>query len=150
MTVNITPPDFVLLWSKYLCGNTDSLIKLSGGVNNVVYSCKSLDKSWVIKGYESQLSLETRDRMTSEIDFLRYSNTVAPQFTPKLYHVDLSRRCVVLEFVEGSSFSPHIFPPAHSLSDAITYFRLLNSYLGEASRFISQPAADGYLALTYH
>lgn len=142
-------PDFAIFWSSYLCGNTHSLKKLSGGINNLVYSCGLLDKSWIIKGYKKPVD-NGRDHMKAEIEFLNYSNIVASEFTPRLYHVDPFRHCVVLEFIKGSSFLSHVPITNKSLHDANKFLYLLNHDVNLARKSLSQPAADGFLKLTEH
>ena len=45
-------------------------------------------------------NLSCADRMQAEVEFLNYANKVASGFTPKLFHVDFIKRCIILEILE--------------------------------------------------
>ena len=88
--------DFARKWVNLLGACESSLTKLNGGINSSVYSCRSDNTTWIIKGYSSFQSGEF-DRMRAEINFLNYSSQVAPHYIPQLIDFDLSSRCIILE-----------------------------------------------------
>jgi len=146
---NHQPPEFAKHWAKELGSSEKSLVQLQGGINNRVFRCGEAHNQWVIKGY-SPLEPDQRDRMQAEVDFLRYSAEVAPNFTPKLIHSDPELRCVVLEYLEGKSFTEGVSPPEEAVDIAVEFFRRLNAEPEAAKRSIHIGAAEGFLSLTEH
>ena len=102
-------PEFAVHWAQEIGARSDSLERLSGGINNNVFTCKSNDKSWVIKGYPN-LNTHSTDRMQAEVEFLEYSAQVAKGYTPNLIKVDTVRRCTVMEHISGSTYSEGVSP----------------------------------------
>lgn len=88
--------------------------------------------------------------MQAEVEFLKYSAQVAPYFTPRLFEVDVDRRCVILEYLEGDCFPRGTVPSKTSVSYAVQFFRQLNSDQKAARQFISQDAAEGFKNLSEH
>jgi len=88
--------------------------------------------------------------MQAEVEFLQYAAQVAPGFTPGLVNVDVDRRCVVLEYLEGKTFPEGSLPPETAVNCAVEFFRQLNSDRTWARQFIRQDAAEGFLSLTDH
>ena len=146
---NHQPPEFAVHWAKELGSSEKSLVQLQGGINNRVFRCGEAHNQWVIKGY-SPLEPDQRDRMQAEVDFLRYSAEVAPNFTPKLIHSDPELRCVVLEYLEGKSYTEGVPPPEEAVDTAVEFFRRLNAEPEAAKRSIHMDAAEGFLSLTEH
>ena len=145
---SLLPPDFACHWARELGTKEESLLRLNGGINNRVYRCG--DQSfWVIKGY-GPCKPGPRDRMQAEVEFLQYAAQVAPRFTPGLVNVDVDRRCVVLEYLEGKTFQEGSLPPETAVDCAVEFFRQLNSDHTSARQFIRQDAAEGFLSLTEH
>ena len=146
---NNQPPEFAIHWARELGSSEKSLVQLQGGINNRVFRCGEAHNQWVIKGY-SPLEPDQRDRMQAEVDFLRYSAQVAPGFTPELIHSDPKLRCVVLEYLEGKSFTEGVPPPEESVDTAEEFFRRLNADPKAAKCSIHMDAAEGFLRLTEH
>lgn len=146
---NHRPPEFARHWAREIGTSEKSLVQLRGGINNRVFRCGEEPNQWVIKGY-SPLELDQRDRMQAEIDFLRYSAQVTPNFTPDLIHADPELRCVVLEYLEGKFFPEGVPPPGEAIDTAMEFFRRLNADPETARRFIKMDAAEGFLSLTEH
>jgi len=88
--------------------------------------------------------------MQAEVEFLQYAAQVAPGFTSGLVNVDIDRRCVVLEYLEGKTFPEGSPPPETAVNCAVEFFRQLNSDHTAARQFIRQDAAEGFLSLTEH
>ena len=144
---NHQPPEFAKHWANELGSSEKSLVQLQGGINNRVFRCGEAHNQWVIKGY-SPLEPDQRDRMQAEVDFLRYSAEVAPNFTPKLIHSDPELRCVVLEYIEGRHFSEGVAPLPEEIEKAVTFFKRLNEKKILSEKAIKIDAADGFLSLS--
>jgi hypothetical protein len=147
---SIVFPDFALHWAKQLEASVDSLTPLRGGINNQVFSCSAgnnQSKRFVIKGYAPRSSF---DRMTSEVEFLRYAGMVAPSYVPSLLVEDKERCCVVLEYLYGHPYPAGISPSEQDILQAGKFFHLLNADQLLAKQHIKQSAAEGYLSLTKH
>ena len=147
---SIVYPDFALHWAKQLEASVDSLTPLRGGINNQVFSCGDRNhqsKRFVIKGYALRGSA---DRMTAEVQFLRYAGLVAPNYVPSLLVEDEERRCVVLEYLDGYPYTAGISPSEQDVLQAGNFFRLLNTDQLLAKQHIKQSAAEGFLSLTEH
>ena len=142
-------PNFAAHWAEQLGGRVCKIEQLKGGINNRVFRCSNGNKHWVVKGY-SLAPFGQRDRMQSEVDFLRYAALTAPCFTPKLLKVDLERRCVVLEHIEGEIYPEGVSPSQRDLKSAISFFRKLNSNQELAKEMIHFDAAESYLSLRQH
>ena len=126
-----------------------SLVELRGGINNHVFRCGSKDRYLVIKGYPTYLAGQ-RDRMQAELEFLRYAHLVAPGRVPEIKAVDKERRCVVLDYIVGSSYPEGESPSAEDLQAAVDFFKQLNAELDLARQMISLDAAEGFLSLRQH
>lgn len=124
-------------------------MQLPGGINNRVYRCTSGATKFVIKGYASCPAGE-RDRMQSEVAFLRYAAQVATGYAPRLLHIDAELRCVVLEHIEGDAYVEGLMPPAQDVDAAVEFFRLLNADCEAARQASLLDAAEGFLRLTEH
>lgn len=142
-------PDFATHWVRKLGGKIEDLAPLRGGINNQVFLCRAQQCSCVIKGYPSQKPSQ-RDRMQAEVDFLRYSAHVAPGFTPALIEADAERRCVVLEYIEGTVYPEGAYPRQKDIEAAFRFFRMLNDQHELARKMIRQDAAEGFLTLRQH
>lgn len=146
----LLPPDFACHWARALNCKESSLVRLQGGINNRVYRCGEDGRhQWVIKGY-APLDPGARDRMQAEVDFLRFAEKAAPGFTPGLIQVDVERRCVVLEYLEGKPFSEGVPPPKRSVDEAVEFFRQLNAEPLQAHESIHLDAAEGFLSMNEH
>lgn len=143
------PPEFANHWAQELGTARESLVQLPGGINNHVFRCGSHGQHWVIKGYPSQQPCQ-RDRMQAEVEFLRYAQLVAPGKVPELLAVDNDRRCVVLEYIEGSAYPKGVAPPAEDLQMAVEFFQQLNGDLQLARQMVNLDAAEGFLSLRQH
>jgi len=142
-------PEFALHWASQLGEHPDSLERLHGGINSLVFRCGSGAKKWVIKGYPA-LKVGKRDGMEAEKQFLEFAGQVAPEFTPTLVYADQERRCVVLENIDGEHFCEGVPAPNEAVEAAVQFMRLLNSQRELASRVITIEAAEGFLALSSH
>ncbi|QNI95434.1 hypothetical protein SynA15127_02370 [Synechococcus sp. A15-127] len=140
-------PDFAKYWADRLGTPASSLVKLKGGINNFVYRC-GVKRYWVIKGYPS-IQSNFRDGLQAEVDFLKYSELVAPGYTPKLISVDKLRRCVVLEYIHGTPFADKICPPDYAVKSAVEFFRKLNSP-NTSSQIIQLQAVEGFMSISEH
>jgi hypothetical protein len=145
----MTIPAFALHWAKELGGASNSLSRLKGGVNNRVYRCGTPDKSWVIKGYD-ETAPAIRDRMKAEVDFLNYAGQVAPTYVPKLIKVDTTRRCVVLEHINGEAYARNVRPSKKDIYAAVDFLRKLNANPSIARTAIRIEAAEGFLSISDH
>lgn len=148
---NLAHPEFALHWADKLGARPDSLTALHGGINNIVFSCAFGGKSsgrFVIKGYAQRL--ESTDRMSSEVEFLRYAGKVAPSYVPSLLAVDEERRCVVLEYVDGYPYLSGMSPSTDDVNHAGSFFHLLNTNKALAKESIKRVAVDGFLSLSEH
>jgi len=142
-------PEFAKYWACKLGANSEEPEKLSGGINNQVYLCRSEHGNWVIKGYPVPKPGQ-RDRMKAEVDFLRYSAHVAQGFAPVLVEVDTSRRCTVMEHIQGDSYPEGCSPCESDLKAAFEFIHKLNSDMELAAQMIKMDAADGFLSLRQH
>lgn len=142
-------PDFVVHWTQELGASADTVERLQGGINSRVFRCSRGDDKWVIKGYVDS-SPRSRERMMSEIEFLRFAGEVAAGFTPNLIHADQDRLCVVLENLDGQPFEPGVQPPQHAVREAVRFMGLLNLNTVLAKKYIQHNAAEGFLSLREH
>jgi len=122
---------------------------MAGGINNLVYRIESARRTVVVKGYP-ELHPGHRDRLQAEVDFLRYARLVGPSYVPELLHVDVVRRCVVLEHIEGSAYSTGVQPHQSDINAACVFFEHLNRDLSLAKQHLHLAAAEGYLRITEH
>ena len=145
----MNPPPFATHWARELGAKEESLTQLKGGINNRVYRCGGGNTLWVIKGY---LAAEEgqRDRMKAEVEFLTYAAEVAPQYVPRLIHVDPEYRCVVIEHIDGTAYTEDEAPSLDDIRSAVDFFRLLNSAGKVEKQHIQLDAAEGFLQLTDH
>ena len=147
---SIVYPDFALYWAKQLEVSVDSLTPLHGGINNQVFSCgggPKNSKRFVIKGY---IPRGLTDRMLAEVQFLRYALQVAPSYVPQLLSQDDERRCIVLEYLDGQTYTAGLRPSEEDVVEACNFFRLLNADQLLAKEYVKQSAAEGFLSLTEH
>ena len=142
-------PEFAVHWARELGTGAETLVALKGGINSRVYRCGSLKGTFVVKGYQPAADGQ-RDRFKAEVEFLEYAAEVATGFVPKLLHVDESRRCLVLENLEGQPFQEGDTPRQTEIECAVEFFRRLNTNLTLASTMVQFQAAEGYLSLTAH
>lgn len=143
------PPSFAVHWARELGADLDTLERLRGGINNQVFRCGDGAQKWVIKGYATAHPGQ-RDRMQAEQQFLQFASEVAPGFTPALINTDPDRRCVVLENLEGNTFSEGIPPPAEAVEAAVRFIHLLNRETRLARESLMIDAAEGFLSLRQH
>jgi hypothetical protein len=132
-----------------LGSNIDTLTRLRGGVNNNVFVCGSGQRKWVVKEFPPQ-EIGKQDRMNAEVDFLRFSAQVAKGFAPILIEVDKPRRCIVIEYIEGSLYPEGTSPEKNDLRMAVCFFNKLNSNAELAKKMIHVNAAEGFLSLRQH
>jgi hypothetical protein len=145
----LNPPIYAKYWTKKLGAEIDSLTQLRGGINNQVFRCGSEHHYWVIKTYRAD-EPDKRDRMKAEVDFLRYSASVAPNFTPAIIEVDRARRCVVMEHISGEQYPEGASPSKKDIEDALRFLREINGSPKLAREMIQLDAADGFLSLRQH
>ena len=88
--------------------------------------------------------------MKAEVDFLRYSAHVAQGFAPVLVEVDTSRRCAVMEHIQGDSYPEGCSPCESDLRAAFEFIHRLNSDMELAAEMIKMDAAEGFLSLRQH
>lgn len=142
-------PEFAKYWAKELGTTPGTLAQLSGGINNRVYRCGSVNKYWVIKSYPARQDYK-QDRMQAEVDFLRYANQVAPKRVPKLIAIDSKRRCVVIEHLKGVVYPEGISPTQEDVQEAIAFFKELNLNIDTAKLMINMDASESYQSLREH
>ena len=142
-------PAFATFWAQELGCSTSSIALMRGGINNDVFACRSAATSLVIKGYPDLVSGD-RCRFQAEVAFLTYANQVAKGFVPSLLHIDASRRCIVMEHLDGRVFSDGCSPSAMQLARAGEFIRRLNSDLGLARASSIGAAAESYATLSGH
>jgi hypothetical protein len=142
-------PNFVQYWARELGAAAESVVQMPGGINNFVYRCETAHCRFILKGYPL-LRPGQRDRMQAEVEFLRYAGAVANEYVPNLLHVDSTRRCVVLENLDGSAYAEGVPPPQTDIDAACAFFARLNSDRYLAKRHVHLAAADGHLRLTEH
>jgi hypothetical protein len=145
----MTIPVFAREWARSLGARERDLCPLKGGINNLAFACESPAGRYVLKGYTSPKG-SVVDRMQAEADFLRYANLVAPRFVPKLIEVDIGRRCIVLEHIDGSSYQAGESPCVDDVLAAAEFFKLLNIDKSVAREVVRLPAAEGFAKLTDH
>ena len=146
---NHQPPEFVKHWAKELGSSEKSLVQLQGGINNRVFRCGEAHNQWVIKGY-APLDTNQRNCMRAEVEFLRYAQLVAPGRTPELIEIDNERRCVVLEYINGKSYTEGESPSLDDQQEALSFFHELNTQKEAAKELITMDASEGFLRLTEH
>jgi hypothetical protein len=146
---NTPTPGFAVHWANQLGASPVSIERLRGGINNRVFRCGDSRQHWVIKGYAPPKPGQ-RDRMQAEIEFLRFAAEAAPGFTPSLIQVDIERRCVVLEHLEGVPFPEGVPPSEAAVAKAVEFFRQLNAEARLARGSMLLDAAEGFLSLREH
>ena len=139
-------PESAIYWGKRLGQSTSSFTELSGGINNHIIC---FDKTWILKSYKHR-NREKHDRMLAEVQFLEYSNAVAPSFTPRLLAVDELRRCVVLEYIDGNTLEESSSPSSKQTQAALEFFFNLNNKPQLARSMIQTNAAEGFHSLIQH
>jgi hypothetical protein len=144
-----SPPDYVHHWVKKLNLSDQTASKLRGGANNHVYLCGSGANTYIVKGYQIYPP-GTRNRMQSEVEFLRFAAELAQEFVPRLIEVDWQRRCIVMEHISGENYTDGYVPAENELELAYEFARRINSDRKKAEKFITMNAADGYMRLTEH
>ena len=142
-------PEFAAHWASQLGCDIDSLQRLGGGINNLVYHCGHRERKWVIKGYQPNQGGK-QDRMHAEVEFLEFAKQAAPGFTPELIYVDRDRRCVVMEHINGKKFPDGIKPSSAVIAEAVEFFRQLNSNSELARKVVHANAAEGFSSLSEH
>lgn len=142
-------PSFALYWAKLLGCEKYLPERLRGGVNSQVFRCDNGRHKWVIKGY-APVQQSGRDRMKSELQFLKFASRVAPNFTPTVIHVDYGHRCIVLENVDGKILAEEESPPKDAIYKAVEFIRLLNRDTSIGEDIIEMDAAEGFLSLSDH
>lgn len=142
-------PDFVRHWSQEMGSSEEAVSQLKGGINNLVFSIGTKNRQWVVKGYPAK-EAGKRDRMQAELELLIYANMVAPGMVPRLIEIDRDRRCLILEYVRGSSYTRGCSPTPEDVNTAIKFFRRLNDNHVLAKQMISMDAAEGFLSLRQH
>jgi hypothetical protein len=142
-------PPFALELCRRLGANPKSLELLQGGMNSQVFRCKAGSHWHVIKGFSSRPT-SGHDRLKAEVGLLNYAQMVAPDFVPRLLHIDEESRSVVLEYIEGERFEAGRAPSSESVGQAIAFMRRLNEDYEIARQYVSGSAAEGFLRLTEH
>jgi hypothetical protein len=142
-------PQFAFHWATELGSKPTNLERLHGGINNQVYLCSAKRDKWVIKGFPPAEEGQ-RDRMKAEVQFLRFSNEVAPSLAPKLIHADEVHRCILLEYLEGKSFAEGKTPQEDEILTAVRFVELLNRDIRKAQDWIDMDASEGFLSLRNH
>jgi Phosphotransferase enzyme family len=143
------PPDFLWHWGQELLGSEFSYRALSGGINNLVYKISNGAAAFVIKGYPERKKASV-DRMKAEISFLEYAQKVAPLYVPSVIQIDLVRRCVVMEYIDGHTYDPQSGVSELDVQHMANFISKLNHDPEAAGRYISHSAADGFLSISEH
>lgn len=142
-------PFFATHWATLLGSNPNFLKRLSGGINNMVYSCGDSLNQWVIKGY-SPFKPGHHDRMEAEVQFLAFAGKVAPNYVPSLIHVDHQNRCIITEYIKGEPFEENKTPPPSAINAAVHFIQLLNENIAFSRKYIHNYAAEGFHSLREH
>jgi hypothetical protein len=143
------PCQSVTVWAKELGASDESIVRLSGGINNYVYRVDARCQSYVLKHYPP-LELNARDRMKAEVEFLQYAREVAAQFVPQVIDVNSERRVVTLEYIRGKTFPDGALLTHTQIREAVYFFNAINKEQDKARSKISMDAADGFLNLSEH
>jgi hypothetical protein len=144
-----SPAAFIGEWARELGASSDAITKLGGGINNDVYRIETNKQKYILKVY-SILHAGSRDRLRAEIEFLQYANSVASDFVPRLIEFDADKRAVLMEFVEGHTFSEGALLSEKQVSEAVRFFAILNQNPEVAKSILSMDAAEGFLKITDH
>lgn len=144
-------PEFAVHWTEQLGCKATSLTRLNGGNNNRVFRCgNSGEKQWVIKAYRP-IEPHKHDTMMAEIQFLGYGAIAAKSLVPELQAVDMMRRCVVMEYIEGDLYVSKARIPSHQhLHECASFIARLNQRLDIARTMVNLDAAEGYTSLEKH
>ncbi len=143
-------PPFATYWAKRLGAQTTSLVQLSGGINNRVYSCSTQNVKWVIKAYPNQNN-DQKNRMKAEVDFLQYAAIAAPGYTPKLLEIDNKRRCIIIEYLSGDQFLSKVqIPTFEHLQYSADFISKLNEDIDLAKEMVELDAVEGFDTLSKH
>jgi hypothetical protein len=142
-------PKYVYSWAEELGAHKDSIITLTGGINNLVFRCGNEKDNWVIKTY-AEIRKEGQERMRREVSFLSEANSLAPSYSPKLLYADYENCCVVMEFVDGSTFKRGVKPSAQLINNAVDFVKLLNTKETSGGFECVPRAKEGFLKLTEH
>jgi len=146
----LTLPSFATYWADRLGAKKESLIQLSGGINNRVFSCSRGHQKWIIKAYPNQ-NRDQHNRMKAEIDFLRYAEIAAPDFTPIIFQIDQANCCIVMEYIEGDSYLSKVqLPSVGHLRHSADFIGRLNRDMLIAKKLVKLDAADGFSSLSKH
>lgn len=143
------PSEFALNWCRRLGAKVDTLVQLGGGINNQVYHCSKGKNDFVLKEYSS-IRTDANDRFISEIEFLSYTNTVAPQYVPKIIEIDIEGRGIVLEYCAGEQFTSENTPSEGEILQAAKFLECINANHSLAQETLTHNAAEGYSLITDH
>jgi hypothetical protein len=88
--------------------------------------------------------------MKAEVEFLQYANKVVPSYVPRLIDFDFTTRAVLIEFIEGKTFTESQSLTVHQVQEAVCFFETLNKNQDTAKQIFSMDAAEGFLELTDH
>ena len=80
------------------------LTPISKGGNNRLFKLQTPTQTFALKQY-FRTPHDQRDRLASEVAFLRYAQTAAPTWVPAIYANDASTGLALYEFIEGSSIT---------------------------------------------
>lgn len=139
-------PELVSYWANHLKCDVDTIRKLDGGINSKVYCCSNQEGRWVIKSYATHQERQS-NRMKAEVEFLEYANKVTPGYTPKIYHQDRFRNCVIMEMLDGEPFQPSEVVCEQETEKGLQFLRQLNRDRSLAAKYIHCQAAEGYLSI---
>lgn len=142
-------PDFAIKWSKKLEVSPRTILQLKGGINAKVYRCGTKSRYFVLKGYGNDLQY-SQERFIAELKFLRYSESIAPQFTPRLLYSDFESLSIVLEYIDGMAFSVAKKPTKNEILDAVNFYRIINQKKNDSEAVTMPSAIDGFLKITDH
>lgn len=143
------PPFFALEWCRKLGIRPDTLEFMQGGINNTVLRCGSKDSLFVLKSYRDNQARK-HNRFKAEKEFLDYAQLVAPEFVPKLIHVDYDSKSIVLQYLEGDRFESTRSLSQEDIKRAADFLRNLNVDSVLAKARVEGNAAEGFLRITDH
>ena len=143
-----TTPDFAIEWTKRLGVSPRTLVSLKGGINAQVFRCGARNRYFVLKGYPNYIN-NSQQRFMAELAFLKYTENVAPKFTPRVFYSDLESHSIVLEYIDGEEFNAKKIPKEKEILDAVQFFQILNEKKNIKKTSLLA-AAESFLKISDH
>ena len=129
--------------------NFESITRLKGGINSLVYRCRGVHQDYVVKIYPQE-GEECKIRATREISFLTHANNAAQDFVPSLIYSNRNEGYLVMEYIEESDIRGNDCLPSQSeVESALEFVNAINR--DDATRIAYKiRAAEGYQCLHEH